>query len=230
MRNQPTTKEPQYQRCVDLHERKGRTRLGLMSNFVWDSDPRRLLFVLSRYKFVSKMLSGAGRVLEVGCADAFGTRVVQQEVGKVTAIDFDPIFVEDVNSRHDADWPIDCRIHDMLDGPIAENFDAAYALDVLEHISAEDEYRFLRNICDSLTVAGRLVVGTPTAYSQGWASAASREGHVNTKTETQLRATLSPHFHAISLFSMNDEVVHTGFYPLAHYFLAVCTHKRSHTA
>ena len=227
MTNQPITKEPQYQRCLDLDQRKGRTSFGLMSNFVWESDPRRLLFVLARYKFVSKMLSGAGRVLEVGCADAFGTRVVQQEVGSVTAIDFDPVFVDDVNSRRDPEWPIDCRVHDMLDGPIAEDFDGVYSLDVLEHIPADDEYRFLRNICDSLTPAGMVILGTPTAYSQEWASPASREGHVNTKTDTQLRATLAPHFHSVSLFSMNDEVVHTGFYPLAHYFLAVCTHKRN---
>jgi 2-polyprenyl-3-methyl-5-hydroxy-6-metoxy-1,4-benzoquinol methylase len=226
MTNQPTTKEPQYQRCLDLDERKGRARFGLMTNYIWDSDPRRLLFGLARYKFVSKMVSGAGRVLEVGCADAFGTRLVQQEVESVTAIDFDPVFVEDVNSRRDADWPIDCRVHDMLDGPIAEDFDAAYSLDVLEHIPAADEYRFMRNVCDSLTPAGMLIVGTPSEYSQAWASPASQVGHVNTKTDTQLRTTLAPHFHSVSLFSMNDEVVHTGFYPLAHYYLAVCAHKK----
>jgi hypothetical protein len=28
------------------------------------------------------------------------------------------------------------------------------------------------------------------------------------------------------VFSMNDEVVHTGFYPMAHYLLAVCSHLR----
>ena len=27
-------------------------------------------------------------------------------------------------------------------------------------------------------------------------------------------------------FSMNDEVVHTGFYPMAHYFFALCCGKK----
>jgi hypothetical protein len=73
------TREPQYQVCVELEQRQGLTRLGLMSNQVWHDDPRRLLFLLSRYKFVAKMLSGRRHVLEVGCADAFGTRVVQSK-------------------------------------------------------------------------------------------------------------------------------------------------------
>ena len=34
------------------------------------------------------------------------------------------------------------------------------------------------------------------------------------------------HFHNVFLFSMNDEVVHTGFSPMAHYLLALCCTKR----
>ena len=73
------TREPQYQRAVDLRQ-AGLGTLGLMTNQAWEDDPRHLLFTLSRYKFVAKMLSGANHVLEVGCADAFGTRIVVQEV------------------------------------------------------------------------------------------------------------------------------------------------------
>src|SRR5437764_1144028 len=89
------TKEPQYQFEVELARRHGLARFGIMSNQTWRDDPRRLLFVLSRYKFVAKMLGGKRRVLEVGCADAFGTRLVMQEVASVTAIDFDPVFIRD---------------------------------------------------------------------------------------------------------------------------------------
>ena len=34
-------------------------------------------------------------------------------------------------------------------------------------------------------------------------------------------------FHTVFVFSMNDEVVHTGFFPMANYLLAVCSHKRT---
>ena len=93
-------------------------------------------------------------VLEVGCADAFGTRIVQQAVGKVSAIDFDPVFIADVKERMDPDWSLEVFVHDMLAGPVSGPFDAAYALDTLEHIAETDEDRFINNIMMSLTETG----------------------------------------------------------------------------
>jgi hypothetical protein len=34
------------------------------------------------------------------------------------------------------------------------------------------------------------------------------------------------HFRTVFIFSMNDEVVHTGFSPMAHYLLAVAVGVR----
>jgi len=216
------TREPQYEPCVELAEREGRTLFGLMSNEVWRNDPRRLAFVLARYKFVSKMFSGMGKVLEVGCADAFATRIVLQEVGSVTAVDFDPLFVEDVKARMDPHWPIDCRVHDMLAGPVEGLFDGAYAIDVLEHIAADKEDQFIGNIVASLTDAGVMLVGIPSIHSQAYASPPSIAGHVNCKDAAGLRETASRFFKNVFIFSMNDEVVHTGFTPMAHYLFALC--------
>src|ERR1700691_2696013 len=98
------TREPQYQVQIRMRDEYGLAKLGLTTNQVWTDDPRHLLFILARYKFVSKMLSGKRRVLEVGCGDAFGTRLVQQEVGELCAIDFDPVFVKDVQGRMDEKW------------------------------------------------------------------------------------------------------------------------------
>ena len=93
------TKEPQYQICLDYRDERGLERFGLMSSQSWHDDPKRLVFMLSRYKFVAKMLQGSGHVLEVGCADAFGSRIVRQEVEALTAVDFDPVFIDDAKGR-----------------------------------------------------------------------------------------------------------------------------------
>ena len=223
------TREPQYQRCVDLRDSKGLTQLGLMSSQVWHDDPRRLLFILARYKFVAKMLSGKQKVLEVGCGDAFGTRIVLQEVGQLTAIDFDPVFVKDVLDRMEEHWRFECRIHDILEGPVEGIFDGAYALDVLEHIPQEKEKCFISNIASSLTNHGVLIIGMPSIQSQVYASAPSREGHVNCKDYQGLKESMSRFFHNVFIFSMNDELVHTGFYPMAHYLFALCCSKKHGT-
>jgi cyclopropane fatty-acyl-phospholipid synthase-like methyltransferase len=217
-----TPKEPQYQRCIELRDADGLTRLGLMSNQVWVDDPIRLVFVLSRYKFVAKMLAGLDRVLEIGCADAFGSRIVLQEVGALTVTDFDPLFIDDVVERMDNRWPMDARVHDILDAPIAEEFDAAYALDVIEHIQKADERRFVGNIAASLVAEGVCIIGAPSLQSQQFASPLSREGHVNCKEAGDLQSLLADFFRHVHVFSMNDEVVHTGFSKMAHYYLALC--------
>jgi 2-polyprenyl-3-methyl-5-hydroxy-6-metoxy-1,4-benzoquinol methylase len=222
------TREPQYQRTIEIAMEKGYTTLGLMTNQVWEDDPRRLAITLSRYKFVAKMLSGKQHVLEVGCADAFGTRIVQQEVKRLTATDFDQVFIDDVLRRMDDRWKFECRQHDLMSGPFPGSFDGAYALDVIEHIPAADESVFVENIVQSLTPEGVLILGSPSLESQTYASPPSKAGHVNCKTGSELRALLDRFFHNVFLFSMNDEVVHTGFSPMAHYLLAIgCTRRKA---
>jgi 2-polyprenyl-3-methyl-5-hydroxy-6-metoxy-1,4-benzoquinol methylase len=222
------TRESQYQFQISHDAKHDRAKLGLMTSAAWHQDPRRLLFLLSRYKFVAKLLSEKTKVLEVGCGDAFGTRLVLQDVGSVVAVDFDPIFVKDVNERIDADWKFECRVHNIVSSPVAGPFDAAYSLDVIEHIPVADEDAFVVNIARSLTRDGVLVIGTPSLESQAYASPASKEGHVNCKSAPALRQLLARYFGNVFVFSMNDEVVHTGFYPMAHYLFALCVAPKEH--
>ena len=224
--NDATTREPQYQHSLELVKAGGPASLGLMTNQAWHDDPRHLVFTLSRYKFVAKMLADRAHVLEVGCGDAFGTRIVAQSVQQLTATDFDPVFVADVNRRMDPKWRFECRQHDMLSGPFPGQYDGAYALDVIEHIQPKDELAFVSNIVKSLTREGVLLLGCPSLQSQAYASPPSMAGHVNCKTGETMRALLSHYFHNVFVFSMNDEVVHTGYTPMAHYLIGVaCTRK-----
>lgn len=221
------TQEKQYQIMLEYRERHGLESLGLMTSQAWYDDPKRLTFTLSRYKFAAKMLAGCENVLEVGCADAFSTRIVVQEVKNLTAVDFDPLFVADTNARMSDKWKFKCLVHDMLKGPVPGSFDGMYSLDVLEHIIPENEDLFLRNMAASLTAHGTMVIGMPSLESQGYASPMSKEGHVNCKTMPDLKATMQRHFHNVYMFSMNDEVVHTGYHKMAHYIFALCCGKKN---
>lgn len=223
---QSSTREPQYKRLLEIERDIGITALGLMTNQVWYEDPRRLAFILARYKFVSKMLSGQIDVGELGCGDAFGTRIVQQEVGHISVYDFDPVFIKDVERRQNEKWRVDARVHDILKAPLPHRHNAIYSLDVIEHIAARDEKLFVENLCHSLTEHGVLIIGTPSLESQAYASPQSKIGHVNCKSGNQLKYLLERYFHSVFLFSMNDEVVHTGFYPMAHYLFAVCSDRK----
>jgi 2-polyprenyl-3-methyl-5-hydroxy-6-metoxy-1,4-benzoquinol methylase len=226
------TVDPVNQVMLDLLDTIGPTRLGVMNNMTWHDDPRRLVFTLARYKFVAKMFSGRKNVVEIGCGDAFGSRIVKQEVGSLTVTDIDPAFLDDIKSRQEQEvtqtkkWPLRPLLHDYLKGALAGDFDAAFALDVLEHIKPAQEDVFLKNVAGSLSQNAALIIGIPSLESQSYASDISKAGHVNCKTGADLKATMERHFHNVFLFSMNDEVVHTGYARMAHYLLALCTGKR----
>ena len=226
MSQSPATKEPQYSLLFDVKEKHGIARLGLMVNESWNQDPKRTLFTLARYKFVARMLGGRKHVLEVGCADAFGTRIVQQAVGKVTATDFDPLFIEDIKERMNPHWPIEVFVHDMLKGPVPDS-----SMPSMRSMSSNTSRRRTKtnsseNTIASLSPAGIAIFGMPSLESQTYASPQSKAGHVNCKSGEELKRTLERYFHTVFVFSMNDEVVHTGFYPMAHYLLGVACHRR----
>ena len=220
------TREPQYQECIDAVAARGFERLGLRSSQSWHDDPKHLLFRLSRYKFVAKMLAGSEHVLEIGCGDAFGTRLVQQEVKALSATDFDDVFLEDVKARMVERWRFRVFAHDLLAAPIPGAYDGVFALDVLEHIKAEHEHTFLNNALAPLIATGTAIIGMPSLESQSHASPTSRAGHINCKSMPELKKTMQRYFHNVFMFSMNDEIVHTGFHPMAHYLVALCAHRK----
>lgn len=221
------TYENQYAPCLEMDAKFGRTEFGLMSNFVWQDDPKRILFLLSRYKFVAKMLTGCRNALEIGCADAFGTRIVRQAVPQVLATDIDPVFIEDCLRREGKSaWPISFLIHDILASPVPGAFEGVFSCDVFEHIDPSLEVKFIINVRDSMTETGIAVIGCPSLESQPYASSGSKAGHVNCKSGKDLQNLWRKYFKTVLLFSMNDEVVHTGFSKLAHYLFVVCTGKK----
>jgi len=220
------TKERQYQFLLDYRDRQGLETMGLMTSQSWYDDPRRLAFMLSRYKFVSKMFAGFGSALEIGCGDGYGARIVRQEVKRMVAVDFDPIFIADAKARMRPRWAIDFRVHDMLKGPVAGRFDGIYALDVLEHVKPSVQHRFLANMVKSLAPNGTMIIGMPSIESQVYASPQSKIGHVNCQSLPELKKTMGRHFTNVYMFTMNDEVVGTGYDKMAHYLFALCCGRR----
>ncbi len=202
-----------------------RIRLGMMSSHRWRMDPKVLLFSMARYKFIAKMLTGKNEVLEVGCGDGWGANIVVREVGSILCVDMDPVLVKECEELK-TDDRISFARHDLRKAPVKPARDAVYLLDVLEHLEKEDEDIFLRNIAASITADGICIVGIPSLESQEYASKPSRATHVNCKSGNDLKQTLEKYFRNVFLFSMNDEVVHTGFTKMAHYLLCLCVGVR----
>jgi len=197
---------------------KPMAQLGDMHAASFKTDPKHLGFVLARYTFVAKMIAGANFALDVGCGDGTGARIVKPVVGTLIGIDredqpdYPGVFHK---------WDI---VNDVPGGGI--QFEAVFALDFLEHIDPEIEIVVIDNMIRNLWKRGTCIIGMPSKESQPYASELSRKHHVNCKTEDGLRTTMHRHFVNVFMFGMNDATLHTGFGPMCHYRLALCTGKR----
>jgi 2-polyprenyl-3-methyl-5-hydroxy-6-metoxy-1,4-benzoquinol methylase len=152
------------------------------------------------------MLEGKKSVLEVGCGDAFFSRVVRQHVGSLHAVDVNRSYIGSAlkNNPKDASRRVWLNDWDILKGPLS-GYDAVYCLDLFEHIREED--LLLGNLAKCAPVC---IVGAPSLESQAYASEISKLEHVNCPTKEHLRAAMCRHFKEVFLFGMNDEVLHTG--------------------
>ncbi len=190
----------------------------------WIRDPKHLGFTLSRYKFVSKMFADYDKVLEVGAGDGFGSRIVKDVVKKLDLTDNEILNLKFYDKKN-IQSPY--FIHDFCLNKLSKKYDGIYLLDVIEHIHKKKETIFIQNLMNSLKEDGVLLIGTPSLESQKFASKTAKIGHINCKNATQLKAFCSKFFKRVFIFSMNDEVLHTGFYPMSHYLFALCTTRKT---
>jgi len=197
--------------------------LGPYATWAQREDPKHNLFTLARYKFCGKMLAAKKRLLEAGCGDGLGFDLVLREGGPktVTCVDFDQWIIADNQRRFAGREDVTFRCLDVTAERPEGRYDGAWSLDVIEHVYPEQEEAFLDHITAALEADAVFLAGTPNATAQGYASPQSAALHVNLKDAAGLRAGLEKRFRNVFLFSMNDEVVHTGFYPTAHYLLAM---------
>ena len=193
-------------------------KLGLHTSYGWEKDPKRLAFTTARYLFVGKLLEGRRSVLEVGCGDAFCTRIVRQHLSPeatLQAVDVSRAYIGSAkeNNPKEGKWRIYPGDWDILDYPLS-GFDAVYCLDLFEHVVEED--RLLSNLAGCAPVC---VIGTPSLESQVYASEISKLEHVNCRTKAGLREAMGRHFKQVFMFGMTDTVIHNG--PAASYLFAL---------
>ena len=219
-------KERNYKEMKSAFETEGLNQ-GPWTSWSMMHDARHMAFVLSRYKFVAKMLEGRKRVMEVGSGDAFGLPIVAQnlcEGGVLYAVDWESEFLDDNRKRLPFLNNVKFIHHDMNEKALKDvNVSAIYLIDVIEHVDPVKEDVFMRNMVASYENKedAVMIIGTPNQTAAEYASVQSKAVHINLKGQDSLKALLRKYFHNTFLFGMNDEVVHTGFAPMCHYIWGI---------
>ncbi len=201
-----------------------RILLGTYGSFNLWNDPKRFAFVLARYKFSANLACRHRTVLELGCSEGIGTPILAEFSPRYTGVDFDKEAITVAKRNWGSDKVI--FIEDNLLGKVYGTFETVVSMDVVEHVEQAQEHLFFETIINNLETDGIGVIGTPNIASASYASPASQVGHVNMFSAERLKSTLEQYFHNVFLFSVNDEVVHTGFAPMAHYLICVGCYKK----
>lgn len=200
--------------------------LGPWSSYSLIHDPKHMVFVLARYKFCAKMLEGKKRVVEIGCGDGFGIPIMAQAVDHLHCIDWDSRNIAGCKRRLHHLKNVSYEQIDLNKHSLKEKYDAAFSIDVLEHIDPALETTFLKNILSFLERESTLITGTPNISANIYATERSKVQHINLKSMKELKELSERYFKHTFMFGMNDEVLHVGYSPMCHYIWALSSEKR----
>ncbi len=200
--------------------------LGPWSSFSLMNDPKHLSFVLSRYKFCAKMLQDKELVIEVGCGDGLGIPLIAQAVKKLIVLDWDKRNIEGCKRRLNHLSNVEYEIIDLNTSSKDFNADAAFSIDVIEHLEPDLENDFMNNMCKMLKEDSFLITGTPNITANQYATERSKVQHINLKSMKSLKLMTEQRFKFAFMFGMNDEVIHTGYAPMCHYIWSIGAGKK----
>lgn len=200
--------------------------MGKYTSYQYQTDPKHLCFVTSRYKFCASMLKGLDTVIEIGGGDGFGSRIVADAVGRLICLDIDEDILESNQTRYASFENMSFDYFDFRKSPYSPLADGIYLVDVIEHLYPQEEPIFMGHLVQSLKKTGVAIIGTPNETTSQYASTGSREAHVNLKNCETLLQLGQTYFDYVFFFGMNDEVLHTGFPQMCHYLWILCANPK----
>lgn len=186
------------------------------------------VMVGARYRAAAALIGSAERVLEVGVGEGIGAAILakgrRQYVGIDPDIDLDVVRTtvrRGICRATEFARGTLCSLSVCADRRYHDDFGAAVALDVIEHVPPDESDHFLFEIARHLGEHGVAVIGTPSKHAEHLASPQSRAGHVNLKTPDELRALMAKYFHVVQEFGMQSTELGLGHPGMRHYLICV---------
>lgn len=192
-------------------------------NELFFANPLMATVKLARFKFVAKMLSKEDRLLDLGCGNGFSSYYYSHFCKSVYGVDIQEQAID--NWKIFANNNISFSLGDILDDDIYKrDVEAITCVDVIEHFSLSNGEKIIKNSAQCLKnkKGGQLIIGTPSKFSNPYRAAHNKERHLHEYEPNELQKICSKYFSRTLQFSMNDEVVHTGFNKLAWFFYIIC--------
>ena len=168
------------------------------------------------------------KVLDLGCNDGLGDLMIWQDCQckQVVGVDFDEDAIRWANDNLKQDGLSFIQGDFMGMDIFPGEGDCVVSLDVIEHIPVEQEGMYFQTVCRNLKNDGFAVIGTPNVTMVPYSSPWNKIAHINNYDQRRLYDAMSRYFDNVFIFGMNDEVLHTGMYPMSCYIMALGAGKK----
>lgn len=162
---------------------------------------------LFAYELAKEKISKNSFVLEVGCGEGYGTKLLSQSVGKIIGLDVDKNTIAHCSGKYGAE---NC-LFSAYDGVIIpyddSTFDAVVSFQVIEHI--QDDINYISEIYRVLKGNGVFILTTPNRTNRlkpgqkPW-----NKFHIREYYPEELEKILNNKFYDIKIWGIrgNDEV------------------------
>lgn len=179
-----------------------------------------VLIKLARYKFAARMLKKTDNVLEVGSGTGIGAQFLAQHCDFVTGLEIKEADHGDaVTSQRRKN--VRFLLQSLFDYDLNARHDAVVCLDVIEHMGAEEGDAFVKRMAHHTKPDGMLIMGSPSIYSYPHQGKYSQASHVHCYDQQEMVDLVDRYYRRSLVFSMNDEIVHTGHPKMAWYYIAI---------
>lgn len=176
----------------------------------------------SRYKFIAKMISSNDVVLDLGCGTGISSLFYSNYCKKVYGYDLLSEFVE-VKKKNNIKFIRGDALKLNVNDFVKKRVDMISCVDFIEHFSEKDGTKIIEKCSKILHQNGNtLIIGTPSVHSKKFRSKTSKIQHLHEYDPLELKRKCLKYFSRVFLFSMNDEVVNTGFHKLSWFTFVIC--------
>lgn len=111
------------------------------------------------YKFAKENISKDSFILEVGCGEGYGTKLLSENVTKIIGLDVNKNIITHASNKYSSENCI-FKVYDGLKIPYEDDtFDAVVSLQVIEHI--QDDINYVSEVYRVLKKNGMFILTTP---------------------------------------------------------------------
>lgn len=181
---------------------------------------------LARYKFVSKMLSSDDEIIDIGCGGGLSTLFFSKFCKHALGVDNDESRIPEWNKIKNKQ--VRFLKQDVKNiNAINSTANCIINIDFIEHFDKEDGIKIIKNCKNYLHTQENkrnkmFIIGTPSFYSKKYRAPHNLKNHKYEYKPDELNEICKKFFSRTLNFTMNDELVHTGFDKLGWYFFIIC--------